>query len=199
MINLNGNVAGSAGKILIELASKIQGNSIIGAEFGIAYGGGVESIGGAWKNRGLIYGFDTFTGHPKEIYPGDPADGAMDFWYGKYGKDMLSIEYIQTELDKQKLSNVKLIKGLIDEDTNIDFIPYLNYVFLDLDFPLAMRNAYNLVEQKLVNGAYLCLHDVFPCTGIQELVVWYQEIKDKGMYKIVAEYSHCSLAVLQRL
>lgn len=40
---------------------------LIGAEFGIAYGGGVEAIGKLWKERGTIYGFDTFEGHPKQV------------------------------------------------------------------------------------------------------------------------------------
>jgi len=206
----NLNAISDAGAVLLGVAGKVSEifkNNLIGAEFGIAYGGGVESIGKLWKNKGIIYGFDTFTGQPKEIALKDPACNfsseavaakCMDQWYKKFGMQLLSIEYQQSELNRQGLDNVKLVKGLIDENTKLDYIPYLNYVLLDFDFPLAMENAYNIVEPKLVKNAYLCLHDVIAPNAIPGLDEWYKTILQTGKYKLIAEYPS-TLAVLQKI
>lgn len=201
-----------AGKILLRTAARtldIFGENVIGVEMGIAYGGGVEAIGKMWKTKGIIYGFDTFEGLPKDIALKDPdcnfskqsfAATCMDYWYSIYDNKELTLEYQQQELDKQGLNNVKLVKGLIDESTNVDFIPYLNYAFLDLDLPLSMKNAYNLIEHKLVKDSFLCLHDVLPKGHINGLYEFYQNLVSSKKYKVVGEYGmNVHLAVLQKL
>jgi len=113
---------------------------LIGAELGIAYGGGVESIGKLWKGRGIIYGFDTFTGHPKQLAVDlqNPEATCMDFWYQNFPNEELSYEYQRAELDRQGLDNVILKKGLINEFSCKE-IPYLNYALLDLDILASMK------------------------------------------------------------
>src|SRR5271157_4190262 len=98
--NLNG-----AGPITLKIACMaldIFKENLIGAEFGVAYGGGVEAIGKVWKNKGIVYGFDTFEGHPKEIATKDPdcnfsknafAATCMDYWYTIYDNNELMMTY----------------------------------------------------------------------------------------------------------
>jgi hypothetical protein len=205
LIDTNG-----ASQILLDIASKTLEefkDNLIGIEMGIAYGGGVESIGKMWTNKGIIYGFDTFEGHHKEIALKDPdcdysinsfAATCMDGWYSTYDHAELTLEYQESELNRQNINNVKLVKGLITENTNIDFIPYVNYCLIDLDFSLAMKNAYKLVEPKLVSGAYLCLHDVIPHGHIKGLNEFYEQIKNSGKYTLMGEFFNSYLAVLKK-
>lgn len=208
MINLNKQ--NGADIILYKVANFVLDKfekDIIGAEFGIAWAGGIEEIGKIWKDKGIIYGFDTFEGLPKEESLRDKdcnysldSFGAtcMDDWYKSFGYDCLTLEYIQSELDKQGLNNVKLVKGLINENSNIDYIPYLNYVLLDLDIPICMKNVYKLVKDKIVKGGYLCLHDVVPKGHINGLNEWYQEILKTKEYEIIMEVSESYLTVLRK-
>jgi len=206
----NLNDTNGASQILLDIATKTLEefkSNVIGIEMGIAYGGGVESIGKIWKDKGIVYGFDTFEGHPKEVALKDPDCGysmdsfaakCMDDWYTMYDNNELTLEYQEAELKKQNITNVKLVKGLIDENTNIDFIPYINYCLIDLDFTLAMKNAYNIVKNKLVKGAYLCLHDVVPHGHIGGLNEYYEQIKNSGEYELIGEFPNSYLAVLKK-
>jgi hypothetical protein len=205
----NLNDTNGASQILLDIVNKTLQefkNNIIGVEMGIAYGGGVESIGKMWRKEDLIYGFDTFEGHPKQIALSDPdcnysldshAATCMDPWYKQFDSRELTIEYQQQQLDQQRLINVKLIKGLITKDTNIDFIPHIHYCLLDLDFVVCMKDAYDLIKNKLVRGSYLCLHDVIPKGHIEGLYEWYTEIKNCGKYELVGEYPSSFLSVLK--
>jgi hypothetical protein len=203
LINLNEPF--SAGPKLLDIAARVLRefkSEIIGAEFGVAYGGGIQAIGKLWGKNGLIYGFDTFEGHPKHIATAEvdaPAKDVVDVWYDQYGMEQLSVEYIQSVLSAQGLSNVKLVKGLVTKDTRIEFIPYLDYVLLDLDFPTAMETAYSLVKYKLTKGSYLCLHDVSPTGIIPGLFKLYEDIKREGTYEVVLEEFPQDLVVLRRL
>lgn len=94
----NLNDTNGASTILLDIAKQTledfkDTKVIYGVEMGIAYGGGVESIGKLWKGRGIIYGFDTFEGHPKEVATKDPdcnyskdafAATCMDGWYERF-------------------------------------------------------------------------------------------------------------------
>lgn len=192
------NDVNGAGSRTLEVAGRIMAEfngPIVGAEFGIAYGGGIERIGLLWGQRGTVYGFDTFEGHPKQLYEvcektqeagaDSIAVTCMDGWYEKYGKEEYSESYIRRCLDNQGLTNVHLVKGLVDETTSIDHLPDFHYCLLDFDFPIAMQNAYKLVKDKIVKGGYLCLHDVIPKGHINGLYEIYQQaLKD---FKLVEE------------
>lgn len=184
---------------------------LAGAEFGVAYGGGVERIGRLWKDRGVVYGFDTFEGHPKEIGDLCPfssigggknsfAATCMDNWYSNkdFGTERISLEYIQSELDRQELSNVKLVKGLVTADMDVSFLPGLHYCLLDLDFPLSMMEAYYLVRDKIVPGGYLLLHDVIPHGHIFGCWEVYKRMLEQGYFDIVEEKDNYLLAILKR-
>lgn len=183
---------------------------LIGAEFGVAYGGGIARIGADWKDRGVVYGFDTFEGHPKEIaniceYSKQDngffssAATAMDFWYEKNGIENTSKNHITKKLDSVGINNVFLVKGLITEKSNIHYIPYLNYCLLDLDFPLSMIHAWNLVKNKIVKGGYLCLHDVVPRGHIHGLWECYQEMISENLYDVISETDeYTGLAILRK-
>lgn len=166
---------------------------LIGAEFGIAYGGGVESIGKLWKGRGIIYGFDTFTGHPKQLAVDQQNVEAfcMDAAYAKWPIFFeLSYEYQRAELDRQKLYNVILKKGLINEHS-CDNIPYFNYALLDLDILASMKTGYGLVKDKITKDGYLFFHDVVPDNHLPLLNNWFfNEVMQSGLWKIIGEWPH---------
>lgn len=193
------------------LKTEFEGH-LYGAEFGVAYGGGIEKIGRKWKGRGTVYGFDTFAGHPRKVADvceasiedgGQESQAAvcMDFWYKRGGEfDVAHVQYgnIRAELDRQQLDNVVLCAGLITDKTDLWFVPKLHYVLLDLDFPLSMRQAYELVKHKLVPGGYLCLHDVLPVTHLHGLGEFYSDVLADGLFDVVGEYPESYLAVLKK-
>jgi len=185
---------------------------LIGAEFGVAYGGGIERIGKLWKDRGIVYGFDTFEGHPKEVAndckASKEAGGlnsfaalCMDEWYRspEYGTEAIKLKHIQGELTRQGIDNVKLIKGIVTKKTSIDFIHYLNYCLIDFDFPVAQLNAYNLVKGKIVKGGYLCLHDMIPKGHIHGNYEVYIQILNEGLFEIVSEHEPEYLVILKKI
>jgi hypothetical protein len=196
---------------IAELVTKEFEGSIFGAEFGVAYGGGVEAIGLMWGARGKVYGFDTFEGHPKEVgeicEKSKEAGGVhsfaatcMDSWYqsSEYGTEAIKYNYIRNNLDEQGLLNVILVKGLVSDKTDVSFIPYLNYCFIDLDFPLSNWQAYNLVKDKIVPGGYLMLHDCVPKGHIHGCWEVYQRIMETGGFDLLGEYKDQYLVIMRK-
>jgi len=183
---------------------------LIGAEMGTAYGGGPEAVGKLWKGIGQVHAFDTFEGHPAQLSddPNSFEARCMDRWYdNRYAgneriphltEEMLSYEYQRKILDDQDLSNVILHKGLIGEDSLKD-IPYLHYALLDMDLIKSMRIGYEIVKYKIVQGGFLCLHDVIPNSHIEGLYELYQEILNEGKWQTVIEAESSYLIVLKRL
>ena len=203
MITLNKD--NGAHDVTIKYAEKALqkfGNPI-GAELGIAWGGGVEAIGKLWKgSEGIIYGFDTFEGHPRHLSYSQNAHEAycMQPQYDGYGMDKLSIEYQQKQLDKQNLKNVILVKGLINDNSFKDAgITELHYCLLDLDMINPMTLAWTLVRPVMAKGGYLCLHDVTPREHIIGLWGLYQEILATGEYRLVVDNPKSYIVVLEKL
>src|SRR6266478_8622638 len=135
MINLN--TENGADVILLDLAREIKQEKekgIVGVEFGIAYGGGVEAIGKIWKDCGTIYGYDTFGDKFPILFPDsqDMSNIHMARHYNKHGEEQLSYEYQRGELDRQGLDNVILRKGLVAPGCTQD-IPSFDYALIDLD------------------------------------------------------------------
>lgn len=158
---------------------------LIGVLMGIAYGGDVERCAKNWTNRGIVYGFDTFEGHPSFLVktPTDFEATCMDHWYRLFGMDKLSMEYQRRELDVMGLTNAQLVKGLVTKDSCKD-IPYINYAFLDMDILESMVAGYEAVKDKIVKGGYLVLHDVM---SIPRLVDWYKELKTLPEWEFIEE------------
>lgn len=94
-LNDTNNASNVTQKYYAECLTKFENQHLYGAEFGIAYGGGVEKIGKLWGSRGTVWGFDTFEGHPKflkticeytkkiesETNKDSAATYCMDQWY----------------------------------------------------------------------------------------------------------------------
>ena len=196
-------IAKNAQGTLLEYCQKLLteiDTPLIGAELGSAYGGGVESIGKLWEDRGVIYGFDTFTGHPKQLAknPKDVEASCMDWWYGKYPSYELSYEYQKEELDRQGLDNVILRKGLITKHS-CDAISYLNYALLDLDMLASMKMAYEAVKDKITKDGYLFFHDVIPKDHLPELNKWFfEEIMQSGLWEIIGQWKSDFLVGVKR-
>jgi hypothetical protein len=187
------------------LASLNSVMPIIGVEMGIAYGGGVEKAGQILKGKGVMYGYDTFTGHPKHLAK-DPKSleaTCMDDWYKKevYGMDKLSYEYIRKELDKKGLDNVILVKGEVTKDSCKN-LPYVNYALLDMDMLESMSVGYEAVKNKMKPGFVMFLHDVTPPHHLPRLFHWYDDIvlgRDGDMWQPIGQWPGNYLVALKRL
>jgi len=183
---------------------------LIGCEFGVPFGGAVERIGKTWKGRGVVYGFDTFEGHPKSVAYSCPdtmeaggqkalATWCMDEWYEKWGVEILTDGHIAEELARQGIDNVRLIKGLITSKSILPFDGDLHYAMLDLDFPVSMRDAYGMVKNRIVKGGYLCLHDVIPKGHIHGNNELYKDIISEGLFEVFQEAPESYLAIMKRI
>jgi hypothetical protein len=185
MITLN--QTNGADLICLEYTKKLMkefDEHLYGCEMGIAYGGGVESIGKQWGDRGTVYGFDTFEDlHPKHLEKDTNSFAAtcMDGWYtdkklfNKFGIEnaskQITYEYQTGELKRQGL-DVILIKGEVHPESCKD-IPKLHYAFLDMDMLFSMEQGFKAVKDKIVKGGYLLLHDT---QNIGELTKWRDEV-----------------------
>jgi hypothetical protein len=212
MIELNDHNGASAltAKCIDDILKSFTGH-LYAAEFGVAYGGGIQRIARKLEDRGFVYGFDTFAGHPQEVANlcektiedgGVNAHAAycMQPWYekgGEYEMSKLSTEYISAQLKTEGLNNVQLCKGLVTDKTDVSFIPKLHYCLLDLDYPLSMEQSYQLIKDKIVSGGYLCLHDVIPKGHINGLYELYQTILKEG-FELVSEHPQSFLVILKK-
>jgi hypothetical protein len=183
------------------ILAEFPDEQVVGVEMGVAYGGGVEALGILWKGRGIVYGFDTFEGHPKQLGsgPNDHETNCMDDHYAKYGTAGLSWQYQMKNLLDQGIENVTLVRGLIDHNSCWR-IPKIHYCLLDMDILKSMQDGYEAVRHRIVDGGYLCLHDVIGHSLLPDLHVWYEEIKKHPQWEVVDEQSgdHMLLAVLRR-
>jgi hypothetical protein len=185
---------------------------LYGLEMGVAYGGGIFGIGTNWKERGTVWGFDTYEGHPQDEMLSrceisrnagginSKAARCMDIWYqpNSFGPDKIKYDYIRSELDRHNLSNVHLVKGLVTNKTDVSFIPHLHYALIDMDYPQAQRDGYELLKNKFVPGGYLCLHDMIPHGHIQGCYEIYQDILNEGLFELVTEVPNSFLVVLKK-
>jgi len=184
-----------------EIIKEFPYDLLIGVEMGIAYGGGVEALGKLWQGRGIVYGFDTFEGHPKQLGSSStsPESTCMDIHYAKYGTEGLSYDYQRAELNRQELYNVRLVKGLV-VDGCCWMIKNIHYCLLDLDFLVSMKLGYENVSSKIVLGGYLCLHDVVGHKILPDLHRWYEnEVKKDKRWEVVFEGEKEDLAILGRV
>ena len=202
MINLNAEYNGADRILSIFqklLLRDFPNEELIGVEMGVAYGGGLEALGKLWAGRGLVFGFDTFEGHPKQL--ASSADSleatCMDGWYEKYGREKLSFNYQWAEFEKQGLYNIILKQGLVHSDSCC-FLPYIHYCLLDLDILSSMKDGYEAVRHRIVDKGFLCLHDVVGHKLIPELHEWYNEIKKLPQWEVIYEGEKEYLAVLRR-
>jgi Macrocin-O-methyltransferase (TylF) len=199
------NAMNGADKIIYKRAEIIKDRfqTPIFGLLGTAYGGEGEHIGKMCKQEGgLVFMFDTFTGHPRQISYSDKSHEAycMQPQYDMYGTEELDYDYQRKELDRQGLDNVRLVKGLINDDSFRDIgVNHLHFAFLDLDFLNAMALGLTLVQPLLVKGGYLAMHDVVPRTHIFGLWGLYQEIMASGQYRVVDEVITSYLVVLEKL
>jgi hypothetical protein len=181
------------------LMKEFPDDFLIGVEMGIAYGGSVEALGKLWKGRGMVYGFDTFEGQPKQLAtsPDSYEATCLDSFYEKYGRDQLSADFINNDLVSKGILNVDLVKGIIDDNSCWN-LPKIHYAFLDLDILSSMKDGYESVRHRMVDGGFLCLHDVVGHKQLPELHNWYCEIKQHPQWEVIFEGEKEYLAVLRR-
>lgn len=171
-----------------KLLDKFPIEQLVGAEFGVAFGGGIQSICTTWGSRGIAYGVDTFKGHPKHQSSDITSLEAicMDGWYKQEGIDKITLEYITNSLLEQNISNFKLLPIEIKEGCQIDLPQRLHYVLLDLDIIAPMKASYNIIKERMIPGGYICVHDVIPNNHLPLINSWwYNEVMPLGLYKEV--------------
>lgn len=194
MIYLNEGIKELIFDFQIRLLDKFQFEQLTGVEMGVAYGGGVEALARVWKDRGIVYGYDTFVGHPIYITPDQTNLEAtcMRYVERQQGKEKMNIDYIRRELEDQGLDNVRLIQGLVTPQSCAD-LEKIHYAMLDMDMLESMGAGYEAVKDKIVPGGYLLLHDidVFP-----RLNAWYSQIiKPDPRWTVINEEK---LVILER-
>jgi hypothetical protein len=201
------NKHNGAAQICYELHKRIMQEfegKLYGVVMGSAYGGELEALGTLWKDRGVVYGMDTFTTHPEHLAVDTQSDEArcMDHWYRDdiYGKEALQYDYQRQILDEQGLDNVILVKGEVNKDSCKD-IPEIHYALIDMDMIVSMKNGYSALEGKIVKGGYLCLHDVLPDNHLGGYIYnwWYDEVLPKGEWKIVEEIPASHLGIYRKI
>ena len=203
------NKVNGADEILFKYASKVQSDfkmPLTAVLMGIAYGGEVEEIAKIWKDRGEVYGYDTFEDlHPGHLFKGGEEHAyekdCMGHWYKRkgYGTEKLAYDYQRNQLDEQGLDNAILIKGEVHKDSCKD-LKKIHLAFLDMDMVESMDAGYNAVKDKIVKGGYLCLHDVIPANHIPRLYHHFQVIiNDKSMWKVVDKNDDAYMVVLQKI
>lgn len=186
LINLNS--FNGDDQVLFDLQKRMLNEfkgKIYGAEFGVAYCGGIEGACKIFGKRGFMYALDTFTGHPEHLSKDVNSFEArcMDNWYIAFGKEKLSVEYIDAVLKSEGLENYKLIKGEVHKDS-LKNVKKLHYVLLDLDLIEPMKTAYEAIKDKLVPGSYICIHDVIPADHLPDIHKWwYEEVMTSGLYE----------------
>ena len=197
MVHLDGRAAPFLKKYADVIADifKNTGEKVIGAEFGVAYGGSLRIIGEAWINKGIIYGFDTFEGHPWLDCENEEEALCMDIHYKERGEEGLSFESQSMKLQDLGLDNVVLKKGLISDDS-LDDVPYLNLAILDLDYSKSMDTAWKAVIQKIRLGGIIIMHD---CIEGSLNRGWYLSLSLKENFREIAYYGNLGYVVLQRI
>jgi hypothetical protein len=193
-------------KYLHQALSEFPLGEFVYVELGSAWGGNLQYAGELLRDKGIVYGFDTFSGMPKHLGLeeeknciirgwGHNIPNCMDVWYAKFDPNELTYSYQRQVLDENALNNVILVKGEVNENS-LDNIPYVNYAFLDMDLLVPMQIGYEAIKNKLVSGGYLLLHDVV--NNLPLLMQWYEEIKGEGIWEIVEEVPNSYLAILRK-
>ena len=206
LINLNDAANTQDGRIVIKYAKKTMEKfkkDIIGIEMGIAYGGCLEEIARMWGDKGKIYGYDTFEGHPQHLVK-DPSPGndrsfeavCMNSWYDTFGREKLTEEYIGGVLNELRYYNAILVKGEVNKDSCKD-LDKIHFAFLDMDIYESMDAGYQAVKDKIAKGGYLILHDAVPHDHIPRLFQWYTE-EVRNDWTVVSEDEGRYLAILER-
>lgn len=194
-------LASNVEKIIFKYGSLLLENgqaNLIGAEFGSAYGGGIEALGKMWKDKGgIVYGFDTFEGHPEHLasLKENRAKNCMAAHYRYHGSEKLTYEYQRSELDKKGLSNVILRKGLINKESLFG-VSHLNYAMLDLDLNASMQCAWDLCLLNVTIGGYVLIHDA--CRGGVSEAWCLKEVCTDKDFRLVETNNELCFKVFQR-
>ncbi len=164
------------------LEKKIQGNLI---ECGVFRGGSLTQIGLKLKQKNsnkLLFGVDTFEGHPFDDQEDIPEDGKIIHQKDLYSDNQLG--KVLDILDKKKLNNVSLHKGLV-ENVLPKFFNNEKFCFahLDLDLYVSTKQALSFIAPKMEKGGIIVFDDysAFESPGIKKAV---DEILGKNSIKI---------------
>lgn len=200
------NECNGAAKIHMEYVDDVIDrfkNDIVTCEIGCAYGGGIEAIAKRLKGHGDAYGFDTFSGHPRQLAkdPNDFEALCMDYWYSSsmFGMERLDKDYQEGVFNDLDLTNAHLIKGLVNENS-FDFLDKIHLAFIDLDMIVPTRMAYAGVKDKIVSGGYLLMHDTVPENHLPELNKFmFSDIMNSGLWTDLKTYVPSYLSAVRKI
>ena len=92
-----------------------------------------------------------------------------------------------------------MVKGLIDENTDISFLPSkIHYALIDLDFPISQLVGWNLLKNRIIQGGFICLHDMIPKGHIHGCYEYYEKMLSENLYDVVAELENSHICILQK-
>lgn len=188
--------------IVSNLSEGFPNEKIVALEIGSPYGGAVEMMATVLKNRGTVYGYDTFEGHPKDLAddPHSLEATCMEAWYhhSMLGREGLAYDYQRQVLDSLGLDNAILVKGRINEHS-FDDIEKIHFAMLDLDLIKPTRVTYEAIKDKFVKGSYLFIHDALPSDHLPYIHNFvYDEIIPSGLWSVEVEDPQGLLVVLKR-
>lgn len=180
------------------------------AEFGVAYGGGLLTCCHVLGDKGKVFGFDTFEGHPKnetlKCEHSMKAGGlnskaalCMDGTYELAISRNFNYDYdsVNFYLENNGAKNFELIKGLIDENFTVRQ-DYFDVVLLDLDIPYSMKIAYEKIKKIISPKGYLIMHDVDIHRKIPGLWELYEEIIEENMFEKFEEIPTNDFVILRK-
>jgi O-methyltransferase len=136
-------------------------------EFGVWQGGALELVAHAlneFKGNNRIIGFDTFEGHPM------PASAEVDIWgnnmqdkfneVAKTGGKWAFADFHTVKSNLEGIySNVKLIKGIVDENLGVSDINEVSILRLDMDWYEPTKAALSKLYGKIQSGGALIIDD----------------------------------------
>jgi O-methyltransferase len=147
------------------LCENEMGGDIV--ELGVWQGGALEIVAHAlneFKGSNRIVGFDTFEGHPM------PEVEEIDIWGNNMqdkfyevtnsGKKWAFADYDSVEKNLKSIySNVKLIKGVVNENVDTSDINEISILRLDMDWYEPTKIALKKFYDKIQKGGVLIIDD----------------------------------------
>ena len=152
-------------------------------ELGVWRGGALELVAHAlteFKGKNRIIGFDTFEGHPM------PDAAELDIWGNnmqekfhavtKAGEKWAFADFDTVRSNLESIySNVKLIKGVVDENIDERDINEISILRLDMDWYEPTKVALSKFYRKIQSGGVLIIDDYGHHSGAKKATDEYVE------------------------
>lgn len=142
--------------------ARVAGVSGVAAECGVYKGGTLRMIAQACPDR-PVYGFDTFTGLPQEMWQDGEPHGVGDF------RDT-ALDEVRAVVSE--LANVELVQGVFPASAADLAALRFAFVHLDLDWYRSTRDALEWLLPRMSQGGAIVLDDYGwkHCPGVKQAI-----------------------------